>query len=216
MPMTIFLIRKKIKMKKAVLAVCSVVAVLMAACSKDSKGLVLQNHDANRMMDTMDAMMMKMEAMQKTNDPEVDFAKMMIMHHQGAISMSNVQLQSGTNDSMKRTAQKIINTQQTEIQQFNTILAGITVDNTDMAFTMEQMENMQKMSKTADIQLITGNIDNDFATLMIVHHQAAIDNASAYLHHGNHAELKTMATKIVNSQTKEIKEMADWLKANKR
>lgn len=192
------------------------VTILLIACDKNKNGIELQSHDNNRMMDTMHAMMARMDAMPKTNDPEIDFARMMIMHHQGAINMSNVELQSGSNDSLKRTAQKTINEQQAEIQQFNTILAGLTTDNTDMSFTKEQMDNMDKMSKAADVQLITGDIDNDFATLMIQHHQAAIDNASAYLHHGNNTQLKTMATNIVNTQTMEIKELADWLKANKR
>lgn len=138
------------------------------------------------------------------------------MHHQGAINMANVELQDGKNDSLKRTAQKIINEQQAEIQQFNTILATLTVDNSDPSFTMEQMDNLMKMSKTADVQLITGDTDNDFATLMIVHHQSAIDNASSYLHHGNNAQIKAMANNIVSAQNMEIVELSSWLIANKR
>ena len=204
-------------MKKTLFLLGSAVIIMFAACTKsNSNNQFLQSHDANRMMDTMHAMMDRMEAMPKTNDPEIDFARMMMMHHQGAINMANVELKSGSNDSLKRTATKIINEQQKEITQFQTILAGISADNTDAAFTMEQMDNMMKMGKTGDVQLITGNIDNDFATLMMGHHQAAIDNASAYLHHGNNAQLKTMTTNIMNSQTMEIQELADWLKANKR
>lgn len=202
-------------MKNLLLLVACVSVVLFTACSKDDE-LKLQNHDDNQMMALMHQMMNKMDTAQKTNDPEIDFARMMRMHHQGAIDMSNLELQQGKNDSMKRTAQKIIDEQQAEIQQFNTILASLTVDNSDPAFTMEQIENMMKGGKTADVQLITGDIDNDFATLMIGHHQSAIDNASAYLHHGNNAQLKMMATNIIMSQTKEIQELAEWLRTNKR
>ena len=198
------------------LLIATTTVVGLSACTKDNNGIQLQAHDQNRMMDTMHAMMSRMEAMPKTNDPEIDFVKMMMMHHQGAINMANVELQDGKNDSLKRTAQKIINEQQAEIQQFNTILATLTVDNSDPTFTMEQMDNMMKGGKTADVQLITGDIDNDFATLMMVHHQSAIDNASAYLHHGNNTQIKTMATNIVNSQTMEIEELGNWLMANKR
>lgn len=205
------------KIKVSFLLFASAMILFLTACSKDdNNGILLQAHDQNRMMDTMHAMMDRMMAMPKTNDPEIDFVKMMIIHHQGAINMSNVELQAGANDSLKRTAQKIITEQQTEIQQFNTILAGLTVDNSDPTFAAEQMENMMKMGKVADIQIITGDLDNDFATLMIVHHQGAIDNASAYLHHGNNTQLKTMATKIVKSQSMEIQEMSNWLIANKR
>jgi len=204
-------------MKKTVFVLGSAIVMLMAACTKSNdNNQYLQPHDANQMMDTMHAMMNRMMAMPKTNDPEIDFVKMMVMHHQGAINMANVELQSGKNDSLKRTAQKIITEQQAEITQFNTILATLTVDNTDATFSTEQMDNMTKMGKAADVQLITGDTDNDFATLMIVHHQSAIDNASAYLHHGNNTQIKTMATNIVNSQTMEIEEMSDWLIANKR
>lgn len=204
-------------MKKTVFIIGSVVVVLFAACTKSNdNNQFLQPHDANRMMDTMHAMMSMMMAMTMTNDPEIDFVKMMAMHHQGAINMAHAELQDGKSDSLKRTAQKIINEQQAEIQQFNTILTTLIADNSDPAFAMEQMDNMTKMGKAADVQLITGDIDNDFATLMMVHHQSAIDNASAYLHHGNNAQIKTMANNIIKSQTMEIGEMANWLKANKR
>jgi len=202
-------------MKKTLPLIAGFFALVLTACNKD-EDIKLANHDSNKMMTTMHTMMSQMEAMPKTNDPEIDFAKMMVMHHQGAINMANLELQEGKSDTMKRTAQKIINEQQAEIQQFNTIIAGLAVDNSDPSFTMEQMDNMMKMGKAADVQLITDDIDNDFATLMMVHHQSAIDNASAYLHHGNNAQLKTMANNIVMSQNKEIDELADWLKANKR
>jgi uncharacterized protein (DUF305 family) len=68
------------------------------------------------MMDSMHAMMDRMMAMPKTNDPEIDFAKMMIMHRQAAINMSNVELQVSSNDSLKRTAKIIVTEQQAEIQ----------------------------------------------------------------------------------------------------
>lgn len=204
-------------MKNSVLLYIATSVIFLTACSKnDNNGIQLQAHDKNRMMDSMHAMMDRMMAMPKTNDPEIDFAKMMVMHHQGAINMSNVELQAGGNDSLKRTAQKIITEQLAEIAKFNAILAGSAVDNSDPSFSARQMENMKKGGKIADIQIITGDIDNDFATLMIVHHQGAIDNASAYLHHGNSLALKTMANSIIGDQTMEIQELSDWLKTNRR
>lgn len=49
-------------MKNKFLAVCGGVALLFAACSKeDATGLVLQKHDDNRMMDSMHAVMSRMD-----------------------------------------------------------------------------------------------------------------------------------------------------------
>ena len=191
------------------------------ACNKDTTtnnitGIVLQPHDANRMMDSMHAMMDRMEAMTMTMDPDNDFAEMMMMHHEGAINMAGVELTAGGNDSLKRFARKVIRDQEMEMMAFGSILMTLTVDTMDMAYMDEQMANMEKTAKAADVQIITGDIDNDFATLMMVHHQSAIDDASGYLHHGSNAQLKVIANNIITAQTMEIRELADWLKANRR
>ena len=202
-------------MKKMMLFAIGAGALALTGCQKE-EGVMLQPHDSNKTMGIMHAMMARMDSLPKTSDPEIDFARMMVIHHQGAIDMSNLELKEGKNDIMRQMAEKIISAQKEEIQQFNAILARIKVDDNDPSFTMEQKANMMKGAKMADVQLITGDIDNDFATLMNVHHQGAIDNSGAYLHHGNNTELKAMANKIIESQVKEIMDFSDWLKSNKR
>lgn len=189
-------------------------AFIFSACEKEDE-LRLQPHDENTMMHSMHRMMDSMSAVTPTKDPEIDFSRMMIMHHRGAINMADLQLQQGSNDSLKRTARKIITDQQREIEAFNTILAGLSVDNSVPAFAMEQMDHMMKMDAIADVQLLTGNIDNDFATLMIQHHNAAIENAEAYLKYGNNITLRGIAEKIVEVQQMEIQELSNWLKTNR-
>src|SRR5579875_1053484 len=124
-------------MKRTLLMTASICSLFFIACNKNDE-LQLANHDSDQMMSLMHKMMSRMDSLPKTNDPEIDFSKMMIIHHQGAIDMANLELQQGKNDSLKRTAQKIINEQQAEIQQFNTLLASLSVDNSDPSFTMEQ------------------------------------------------------------------------------
>lgn len=51
---------------------------------------------------------------------------------------------------------------------------------------------------------LTGNVDQDFAALMIPHHQGAIDMAQIELDHGKNEELKKMARAIMDAQAKEI------------
>ena len=130
--------------------------------------------------------------------------------------MANLELQEGREDTMKRVAQKVIAEQGAEIEELKAIPANLSVDDNDATFAMELKENMQKGNKVADEQHYTGDIDNDFATLMIVHHQGGIDNTSGYLHHGNNEELMEMAKKMKMMQTEEIKELANWLIANRR
>ena len=88
-------------MKKTLFLIGSISELLLTACNNDDVAdLVLQEYDNNWMMDTLHAMMNRM-TMTPTNDPEVDFPKMMIIHHQGAINMGTVYMQDGSNDSLK-------------------------------------------------------------------------------------------------------------------
>jgi uncharacterized protein (DUF305 family) len=69
---------------------------------------------------------------------------------------------------------------------------------------------MEDMGQTAP----TGNVDRDFARMMIPHHQGAIDMARVQLQYGHDPKLRAMAEEIIAAQEKEIGELNDWLKAN--
>ena len=55
---------------------------------------------------------------------------------------------------------------------------------------------------------MTGDVDKDFASMMSIHHQMAIDMVDVLQKHGSNAELKAMGAKMKAAQTEEIKEMA--------
>ena len=57
----------------------------------------------------------------------------------------------------------------------------------------------------------TGNQDRDFARMMIVHHQGAIDMARQQLARGSDPGLKKMAGEIVAAQEREIAELNAYL-----
>jgi len=190
--------------------------MFLSACTREDTFQHLQAHNDNKMMTLMHQMMSQMDTMPKTNDPEIDFLKMIRVHHQGAINMANLELKEGKNDSLKRTAQKIIREQQKEIMQFNAFLAPHSINNSIPRFLMEQEESMIQMTMLADIQFIIGDIDNDYATLTIPHHQEATENSMTYLKYGNDEQVTIWALKIITTQRMEIIEFSNWLIANKR
>ncbi|MFL9454231.1 DUF305 domain-containing protein [Tolypothrix bouteillei VB521301_2] len=55
-------------------------------------------------------------------NPDVDFAEMMIPHHLGAIEMAKVELKYGTDPRLRRLAQEILVTQQSEIALMQLVL----------------------------------------------------------------------------------------------
>ena len=64
----------------------------------------------------------KMSSMQMTGKPDVDFAMMMRMHHQGAIDMAQAELRDGKAPEMRKMAQNIIAAQKKEIAQLDKFL----------------------------------------------------------------------------------------------
>lgn len=73
------------------------------------------------------------------------------------------------------------------------------------------MESMRKMNRDMH-RPMTGDADQDFARMMAAHHQGAIDMARVELQHGKDPDLKAMAQKVVDDQTKEIQQLQDWMK----
>jgi len=69
---------------------------------------------------------------------------------------------------------------------------------------MKQMQDMK----------VSGDTDKDFAMMMTMHHQQALDMAQIQLEHGKSPALKAMAKKIITTQKKEIAEFDRWLKTH--
>ena len=201
---------------KNTLKILSLLGLLIfaQACSKDDDKITIQEHDKNQMMTIMHQMMDKMNAMQMTKDPDNDFAMMMMMHHQGAIDMANAELKDGKDVTLKEIAQMMITAQTQEIAQLDAFLQGHPAHLNVPEFDSKMMMGMEKMGRNADLQIINGNTDHDFAMLMIGHHQSAIEMAQMELDYGTHEEMKTMASKIIEDQQKEIKDLQEWLLAN--
>jgi DUF305 family protein family protein len=65
---------------------------------------------------------------------------------------------------------------------------------------------MKKMMVGMAVQP-TGDIDRDFVSMMVAHHQGAIDMALAVLRYGDNEQLKRLAQEIIVTQQQEIAAM---------
>ena len=59
-----------------------------------------------------------------------------------------------------------------------------------------------------------GNIDHDFAIMMMPHHQGAIEMAEAELNYGKDPVMRRLAQEILVDQQSEIDAMLLWLNKN--
>ncbi len=79
----------------------------------------------------------------------------------------------------------------------------------------DMRESMMGMMKSMESMKTSGDMDRDFATMMKVHHQGAIDMAQMELKSGKDAKMHAMAKRIIEAQQKEIKEFDQWLEKRK-
>jgi uncharacterized protein (DUF305 family) len=61
----------------------------------------------------------------------------------------------------------------------------------------------------------TGDVDADFITNMIPHHQMALEMARKELQKGKDPQARELARNIIDAQNKEIAIMKTWLKGHK-
>ena len=73
---------------------------------------------------------------------------------------------------------------------------------------MTGMDRMQKMQ-------MSGDTDKDFAMMMKMHHQQAVNMAEMEIAHGKSPEMKTLAKQIIVAQKKEIAQFDQWLAKQK-
>ncbi|AXC51305.1 DUF305 domain-containing protein [Paracoccus suum] len=77
----------------------------------------------------------------------------------------------------------------------------------EQPFLLENDEAMVRMMTDMTIKA-SGDIDRDFALMMIPHHQGAVDMAKAYLRHGgDDPVLQRLAQEIIVEQIQEIAAM---------
>jgi uncharacterized protein (DUF305 family) len=78
--------------------------------------------------------------------------------------------------------------------------------------SMSMKESMSGMMKGMQEMPISGDTDRDFAAMMKMHHQGAIDMAQVELASGKDPQLRKMAKEIISAQKKEIREFDAWMK----
>ena len=208
-------------MKKYINASATIVfALAIQSCNTESKKETtttmdgMTNKDSMKMDQNNMEGMHSMNGMKMTGDFDLDFANTMVVHHQSAVDMAKEVIAKGSNAAVKTMAQNIVTAQEAEIAQFKNITANYKMPemkkeageaHNELGEIMEKMETeMKGMTKT-------GNADKDFLMMMIPHHKSAVTMSEDELSHGKNLELKKMAQKIMDDQSREIKEFEAML-----
>lgn len=153
------------------------------------------------------------------NDPDTAFAKGMLGHHRGAVDMAKIELKYGTDETMRKLAQDIIDSQQLEIDILNKWLASHPDAPKPKPNTEAMQEAYAKGMNTMHSDMILGIAepvaDMAFARGMLPHHIGAVDMAKVQLQYGTDEEMRKLAQDIIDAQQPEIELIQNWIAANK-
>jgi uncharacterized protein (DUF305 family) len=86
------------------------------------------------------------------------------------------------------------------------------VASTEKTFDQLMADAMDVMHKGMHSAPYNGEPDRDFVTMMIPHHQGAMDMAKALLLYGKDPQMRRLAQEIITDQQSEIQLMQLWLK----
>jgi uncharacterized protein (DUF305 family) len=80
-----------------------------------------------------------------------------------------------------------------------------------MSFMHSMEDSMNRMDTGMKSAPMNGNSDHDFVTMMMPHHQGAIDMAKTELIYGKDPVIRRLAEEIIVDQQSEIQAMQLWL-----
>ena len=147
------------------------------------------------------------------NDTDVHFLGMMVPHHQQAIDMSDVLLDSDVDDAEVRDlAQRIKDGQERENEQMRAWADewGIETDmehhSTHIANGMFHPEQLEQFEALRGDELRTA-----FLEMMHFHHNHVIKMTQDEVDRGGYEPLREMAKEMIEVQTAEMGEMEDLL-----
>ncbi len=157
------------------------------------------------------------EVTSEHNDQDTTFAQMMIIHHEGAIEMSQLAIERAETPEVLALAKRIAGAQGPEIDEMTAWLSAWGEDVTPGGHAGMDMGGMdmngvsqEEMMTQLDGMSGTG-FDRAFLEAMIAHHEGAIGMSEQQRAEGQNPEALGLAEKIVADQQAEIAEMQEIL-----
>lgn len=202
------------KKKSLMAALAAFAALTLAACGgggdDDSMG------DMPGMSSSSSSSASSSEGASDFNDADVSFATEMISHHRQAVEMAKLAETRAESPEVKDLATQIMNAQGPEIEKMSGWLTAWgkpvpeEMKGMDMSASMPGMMSADDMDKLMNAS--GAEFDHMFLTMMIQHHQGAIEMAKTERADGTNPEATALAQQIEQAQTEEISTMQGLLK----
>ncbi|MFG2131645.1 DUF305 domain-containing protein [Streptomyces sp. NPDC048751] len=196
--------------RAALVAATATAALVLAACGGDGDNEGAQGSSPSSSSSASAGATAEAGA---HNAQDVSFAQGMIPHHQQALEMAGLAADRASSAQVKDLAARIEKAQDPEIKTMTGWLKGWGEDvpesmpgmdhsaHSGMAGMMDPGD-MEKLKKASGKEF-----DTMFLTMMVEHHEGAVEMATTQKAKGEYTPAKSMADDIVTAQNAEIEEM---------
>jgi uncharacterized protein (DUF305 family) len=136
----------------------------------------------------------------------------MVPHHESAIEMAEMAQEQAQHPEIRQLADDIVTAQTKEIGVLEDIhqrLFGEPVDAGDHG-SLGLPEELMGMEMDMEALESAKPFDREFIDMMVTHHQGAIRMAQIELAEGEDDETKSLASAIIDAQSREIEQMNEW------
>jgi uncharacterized protein (DUF305 family) len=146
------------------------------------------------------------------NQADVDFAAGMVPHHEQALVMADMALAHGRTEDFVALAKAIKAAQQPETDLMSGWLASWGTEVPDAGAHGVHGMGMMSQQDLDDLGQLRGSgFEGMWLTMMIDHHEGAIEMSRTELTQGSSPDAKKLAASIIKSQSAEITQMKAML-----
>jgi uncharacterized protein (DUF305 family) len=160
-------------------------------------------------------MMQEMQQMEMTCDPDVDFARMMIMHHEAGIKMSEAEIAHGHEEEAKMMAREAIENDEASIARLEAFLASHPqaepLSKEACREFLKEMKHALHTMMQCMRKVQSRDVDVAYARQMICHHQGALAMSQMELKYGNDEAALHEAEMIIEEQSMHIRELQEFV-----
>lgn len=169
--------------------------------------------NGNSLLMAMQSMMQEMNNASLHGEPDIYFARLMQLHHAGAINMCDLVSNEGQDLTIAGIASALCQKQKEEIADLQLFLNNHRpMPHSESAVFNTEMKNvLERTGLNAEQEELTDSADHDFVALMILHHQQGIDMANLIIEHGSNPDIKKLAGIIKTDREMEIEILLKWL-----
>ena len=151
-------------------------------------------------------------AMQHDHPYDMQFIDMMIHHHQDGVKMSAIEERDGTRAAVKTFAQKTAEGQKKDIAELQAMRERLfkghpVAENARVAGMSMPMMMKKAQQDIAKLEKAGSRTDDVFLQTMAAHHQDALRMSADGMKRLRDAELRKIAAKMNDMQTKEMAEI---------